>query len=109
MIIEKDVEKLPFPDFSLDDKYTKEDGKIVLSGTHAIIRIPSTRVMKPMQPLPQSVARSQPARAASAHAPQADPSPLNPAAETRQARSPAGVRRPRQPRLVSHRRSAAKV
>lgn len=39
MILEKTVQS-PFPDFSLDDKYLLEEGRIVLSGTQALVRLP---------------------------------------------------------------------
>jgi indolepyruvate ferredoxin oxidoreductase len=39
MILEKTVQS-PFPEFSLDDKYLREEGRIVLSGTQALVRLP---------------------------------------------------------------------
>jgi indolepyruvate ferredoxin oxidoreductase len=39
MILDKTVQS-PFPEFSLDDKYVLEDGRIVLSGTQALVRLP---------------------------------------------------------------------
>ena len=78
-------------------------------GTHAIIRIPSTRVMKPMQPLPQSSTQSRPPQAELAPATPANNSTVSSAAEVPQGRGPGGTRRPRQPRLVTRPRAPAKV
>ncbi len=74
-------------------------------GTRAIIRVPSTRVMQPMQPLQprtQVASKSRPARARPVSAP-------NAAAKTTEStpnrRGPGGTRQPRQPRLVSRPRT----